>query len=90
MSNTELPNFASWFHQDFGVIFDNFDDGVDRYIGGLSENRKAVLASELRELLNQYPGKSSKGLKNAWIRLGAQWWDKEKMPKLLHELSNYK
>jgi len=86
VKDSELENFASWFHQDFGVIFENIEEGTEAYIGMLSPERKRVLVSELGKLLREYPGKENKGLKNAWIRLGGQWWDREKSPKILKSL----
>ncbi len=83
MQNTELEEFAKWFHQDFGVLFESIELGAETYLNTLQPERKKILISEIRQLLVDYPGKSNKGLKNAWLRLGAQWWDREKSPLLL-------
>ncbi len=87
MQESELEKFASWFHHDFGVIFENADEGVETYLGSLSPERKESLVKELGQLLRDFPGKENKGLKNAWLRLGAQWWDREKSPKILRDLA---
>ena len=47
------------------------------YVSGLSTTRRTALRTELEELLDEYSGKKGKGLRNAWLRLGAQWWDRE-------------
>jgi len=87
MSSFELNKFAVWFHQDFGLTFENVNIGVDVYLGQISPQSKYNLSCELDSLLAEFPGKDSKGLKNAWLRLGAQWWDKDEMPTLLAELA---
>lgn len=87
MSRFESNKFALWFHQDFGLTFKDVNTGVDLYLEQLTSQRKYNLSSELDSLLAEFPGKDSKGLKNAWLRLGAQWWDKDKMPIILAELA---
>jgi hypothetical protein len=87
MSSLELNEFALWFHQDFGLTFGDVNTGVDVYVRQLSSQRKYKLSCELDSLLAGFPGKDSRGLKNAWLRLGGQWWDKDKMPIILTELA---
>ncbi len=86
MEKTELEKFASWFHQDFGVLFESIEEGTNAYLDTLPSRRKKELVAEIKKLLNDDSGKENKGLKNAWLRLGAQWWNREKSPKMLKEL----
>jgi hypothetical protein len=87
MSSIELDKFARWFHQDFALTFENLNTGVDAYLDQISSKSKYNLSCELDSLLVEFPGKDSNGLKEAWIRLGAQWWDKDKVPIILAELA---
>lgn len=50
---------------------------VQGFFRTLSIEEKASLKNEFLDLLDDYPGKKQKGLRNAWFRLGAQWWDKK-------------
>ena len=87
MIDGELEKFAKWFHQDFGVLYETAEHGAKDYLNNLSNDQKEKLFYEIEALLNQYPGKDTKALKNAWIRLGAEWWNKNEMPELLQRLS---
>lgn len=87
MEYIELPKFAKWFHQDFGVLFKNTDEGVNEYFQGLDKQRKEKLSIEARTFLASYPGKHHHSLKKPWLRLGAQWWNKKEMPAILKSLS---
>jgi len=88
MSGKELEKFAKWFHQDFGVIFENCEVGTKEYLSSLDENRKKTLSNDISRLLKEYPGKNNKGLKNAWLRLGAQWWSEKESPLMLKKLAS--
>ena len=88
MQNEELKKFALWFHLDFGVLFESAELGAKDYLNNLSDHQKDKLCLEIGALLNECQGKDKKSLKNAWIRLGAQWWSKNEMPQLLKSLAN--
>jgi hypothetical protein len=79
MKQTELEMFASYFHQDFGVLHVSAEEGAQRYLKTLSIDRKAQLSSEAVRFLNQYAGKNHQSKKNAWLKLGAQWWSEEQI-----------
>jgi len=49
------------------------EDWGREFIKSLSAGQRRALKVELLELAAAYPGKSGKGLRNAWIRFGAQW-----------------
>jgi hypothetical protein len=72
--NSPLANLASWFHQDFKLMGIEPDQWGREFIKSLSAEQRRVLRVELQELEATYPGKGGKGLRNAWIRLGAQCW----------------
>ena len=82
MTYKELGNFAQWFHQDFDMVHESIDIGSDEYLKSLTKERKTVLFEEIRQLLNEHPGKDNKALKNAWLKLGAQWWSKVESPQI--------
>jgi CdiI immunity protein len=69
-----MANLASWFHQDFKLMGIEPDQWGREFIKSLSVDQKRALRAELLELAAAYPGKSGKGLRNAWARLGAQCW----------------
>ncbi|MBU3006010.1 hypothetical protein [Paraglaciecola arctica] len=85
---TELERFARWFHQDFGVIYASSKEGAQVYLSTLDSKNRDKLASEISQLFIQNPGKDFKGLKNAWLRMGAQWWDSSTVPELLVSICN--
>jgi hypothetical protein len=72
--HSPLANLASWFHQDFKLMGIEPDQWGREFIKSLSVDQKSALRAELLELAAAYPGKSGKGLRNAWARLGAQCW----------------
>ena len=76
-SNSELKNFACWFHQDFDLMDGDVDSFAKHYFSSLSMKKRQALKSEMKRLLKEYPGKKQKGLRNAWFRLGAEYWDRE-------------
>jgi hypothetical protein len=83
----ELKKFALWFHQDFEVLFNNTEVGANAYLKALTENEFNALSTEIAEFLKEHPGKDHKGLKNAWLRLGAQWWHRQELPALFEKLA---
>jgi hypothetical protein len=89
MPHQELKKFAQWFHQDFEILFGSTEDGADKYLKALTAKQKKELLIDIEALLKEYPGKDHKGLKNAWLRLGAQWWHNQELPLLLEKLLKY-
>jgi len=87
MQYLELQKFAKWFHQDFGVIFESVESGANEYLEALTEKQRISLSKEIGDFLKKYPGKDHKALKNAWLKLGAQWWSKEELIILFKMLS---
>ncbi len=88
MEQTELEKFARYFHQDFSVLHGDAEEGVLSYMQTLSAERKENLFGEISNFLNQHPGKDHKSKKNAWLKLGAQWWNKEQIVPILERLAN--
>ncbi|WP_428380868.1 contact-dependent growth inhibition system immunity protein [Nevskia ramosa] len=80
-----LQQFAEWFHQDFDVMFKDIASGGEAYLSQLSAKERAAVAAALRHLLAQHPGKSEAGLRNAWLRLGAEYWPKRGSTRALLE-----
>jgi hypothetical protein len=76
-AENELKCLAKIFHQDFGLLNCDPDEMALGFFRSLSSEEKATLKKELIELLNENPGKRQKGLRNAWFRLGADWWDRK-------------
>lgn len=77
-NRSELQTFASWFHQDWELVFPDFYQGAKMYIDSLSTERKKVLKSELIEFINKYIGSNSSEVKRGWLSLGAQAWQSDK------------
>lgn len=68
-----LQRLVDIFHQDFGILeIDPIEAGVE-FVGSLSEAQRCEFRASVLELLEEYPGRDQKGLKNAWFRLGAGW-----------------
>ncbi len=88
MEQTELKKLACFFHQDFGFLFDSVEEGMNTYWHSLSIESKKVLSVEISNFLNEHNGKNHQSKKNAWFRLGAQWWDKKQIVPVLERLAN--
>ena len=73
----ELEKFASFFHQDFCLLFSSMAEGVESYVSQLNAFQKKELKSQLQSFLADWPGEDQKGLLNAWHRSGAQWSEKK-------------
>lgn len=71
----EIQKFASWFHQDWQLIFSSFSDGADQYLGSLTKERRAVLKKELEAFVEKNRERNNKSLLKEWLNLGAQGWD---------------
>ena len=72
--HSPIANLASWFHQDFELMGMEPEEWGKEFIKSLSVDQRRTLKVEWLELKAAYPGKSGKGLRNVWIRLGAQGW----------------
>lgn len=62
---SELQKFASWFHQDWQLFYESFDQGAKLYLRDLSADRKRILKAEFMQFL------PSANRRN-WLKLGAQ------------------
>jgi hypothetical protein len=71
---TELEKFASWFGQDWELIYPNFYEGARMYFGQLSEQRRIILRRELSEFIVKSVGLPSETIEESWFKLGAQAW----------------
>lgn len=73
----EIQKFASWFHQDWQLIFSGFSEGTNQYLDGLTSERRAVLKMELEAFVEQNKGRDNKSMLKEWIDLGAEGWDSD-------------
>ncbi len=71
---SELQRFASWFHQDWKLIYPDFHKGAQMYLGSLPPERRVTLKKELQIFLDQHAGGTSKSMLHAWFSLGAEAW----------------
>ena len=69
---SELEQFAMWFHQDWGVLFPDFETAAHAYLRQLSTQRRATLRAELAAFLDEHAGATRGGLLRWWLKLGAQ------------------
>jgi hypothetical protein len=74
VTKSTLVELASWFHQDFALMEVNPDQWGKEFIKPLSRAKKRALRDELREFSAAFSGKRPKGIRNAWVRLGANGW----------------
>ena len=81
---TELQQFASWFHQDYELLFSNFYEGADMYLRSITLERKKVLGQELKQFIKDNQNSEREEIIEAWCGLGAQAWqeDLEVLPVL--------
>ncbi len=77
-SRREIQRFASLFHQDFDLMGLSIDDAANGFFNSLTRVELSSLRKDLQKLIDENPGKKQKGLRKAWSRLGAQWWDEKK------------
>lgn len=73
---SEIEKFASWFHQDWRLVFPDFYTGAKIYFEEvpLSEDARYVLKQELYRFLDQTEGQDPKEIVQAWFDLGAHAW----------------
>jgi len=67
MAYIELVNFSKWFHQDFGVLFESAEIGVNEYLETLTKKQRRILFNEIAAFLKDNSGKDLKSLKNAGL-----------------------
>lgn len=72
----EIEKFASWFHQDWTLIFPNFHIGAEQYISSMTKNNRVILKKELEIFIEKNKNSNKKQWLSAWLKLGAQGWDK--------------
>ena len=84
-----LIDFAMFFHQDFGIQFKRTEDGIDEYLSYLSKAQKTELKIAIEKFVESLPVRSQRGLKNAWIKLGACYWDKRLIEITIDKLQKY-
>ena len=71
-SVSPLTRLTMFFHQDTALLdCDPLQLGAD-FVAGLSDAERRRFKASVIKLLEDYPGRDQKGLKNAWRRLGAQ------------------
>jgi hypothetical protein len=81
-----LERLAHQFHQDFGFEGVDVQTAAARHISMLSSKERQLLKEELVGFLAKHPGKSSKGIRNAWGKMGAQSWPRD--PPIREVLNN--
>lgn len=74
IEKSELQKFASWFHQDWKIVFPDFIYGAKMYFSNLPSDRAEILSQEIIKFLNKHKKASSSEVRKAWISLGAQAW----------------
>ena len=53
----------------------SIDDAANGFFNSLTRVELSSLRKDLQKLIDENQGKKQKGLRKAWSRLGAQWWD---------------
>ncbi|HKP27206.1 MAG TPA: contact-dependent growth inhibition system immunity protein [Dongiaceae bacterium] len=69
---SELEQFATWFHQDWGVLFSTFEAAANAYVRQLPAKRKTTLRKELAAFLDEHGRAKRGGLLRWWLKLRAQ------------------
>lgn len=77
LNRSSLERLAHRFHQDFGLEGIDVQAAAARHVAGLSRQERQLLIEELTRFLAEHPGKSDKGITNAWTKLGAQGWPRK-------------
>lgn len=81
---SELQKFAAWFHQDYELLFSDFNEGAAQYLDDLPQNRKILLCHELSAFLLKNSNQPPNKMREIWRSLGAAAWpsDQEIAPAL--------
>lgn len=74
---SELQKFASWFHQDWKIVYPDFISGAKMYFSNLPSDRAEILSQEIIKFLNNHKKDSLSEVREAWISLGAQAWQND-------------
>jgi hypothetical protein len=74
LKKSALAELASSFNQDFALIGMHPYQWGNEFIKRLSSAQRSALRDELLDFSAAHPGKSAKGVRNAWVRLGATGW----------------
>ena len=74
LHSSPLQRLASWFHQDFGLAFQDVQSGAAAYFKSLNSADRQLLMTEIAPFLATHEGSSEKALRRAWMKLGAQYW----------------
>ena len=74
---SELQKFASWFHQDWKLIFPNFHEGARMYVNDMSSSRRMELKKQLQRFVDANSQSTVDAVKKEWLNLGAQGWQSE-------------
>ena len=74
----EIEKFASWFHQDWMLVYPSFDVGASQYINNLTTKEKTALKRELEAFVEENKESDKKKWLSAWLKLGAQGWERGK------------
>lgn len=69
---SELQKFASWFHQDWDLVFSDFFMGAKMYFNSLPNERLEVLEKELELFIKRNKNATLDEVEEAWLLLGAQ------------------
>lgn len=73
---TPLNQFIGWFHQDYGLLFEDFRTGAANYAENLGPEGRMALRSELLAFLKEHEDVPPGSLRRLWIKAGAQWCPK--------------
>jgi len=82
---SELGAFASWFHQDWRLVYPDFLTGAKMYVEALPGERRKGLSAELRAFIEAHSVSSEEEIRKAWYALGAGAWQTGlQVPDTLH------
>ena len=73
---SELEQFASFFHQDWKLIFPDFHAGAEMYLSSVTNEQKYKLKEQLIQLVENHKDSDQATIKKEWLNLGAQGWQK--------------
>jgi hypothetical protein len=62
---------AAFFHQDFDLLFPNFDAGMSAYVSGLKAEQRVALREDVEKVLLHAEDEAD--VRKAWRLAGAEW-----------------
>ena len=71
---TGLEGLASWFHQDWKLIYPDVPTAARAYIQTLPGSERTLLRQELESFLEANSGRTAEQVREAWIALGVGSW----------------